>query len=283
MKEYFSGWYFRCQSDTQTLAIIPARHYQDGEKNCSIQVITKKGAWNIPFPYQQYWEKKKGLKVSIGHNRFSERGIRIHIHTKELQMDGVVRFGQLSPIEYDIMGPFSYIPHMECRHKIVSMKHSVTGTVRINGEIYRFSNDLGYIEGDCGYSFPKQYMWTQSHFEEGSIMASVAHIPFLFTSFTGIISVIQWRGKEYRFASYLGAKVQFLKDGVIILRQGKYKLIIELLEKNEILLYAPQKGNMKRTIKENIEAEVKYTLRKGHQILFSFVTTKAAFEYEYEQ
>ena len=23
MKKYFCGWYYRCQSDTQTLAIIP--------------------------------------------------------------------------------------------------------------------------------------------------------------------------------------------------------------------------------------------------------------------
>ena len=39
---YFCGWYFRCQSDKQTLAIIPSVHKTKDSAFCTIQVITDK-------------------------------------------------------------------------------------------------------------------------------------------------------------------------------------------------------------------------------------------------
>ena len=43
MRNYFCGWYYKCQSPTQTLAVIPAVH---GGSH-SIQLITDSGAWNF--------------------------------------------------------------------------------------------------------------------------------------------------------------------------------------------------------------------------------------------
>ena len=37
---YFCGWYFRCQSNKQTLAIIPSVHKTKDSAFCTIQVIT---------------------------------------------------------------------------------------------------------------------------------------------------------------------------------------------------------------------------------------------------
>lgn len=39
---YFCGWYFRCQSDKQTLAIILSVHKTKDSAFCTIQVITDK-------------------------------------------------------------------------------------------------------------------------------------------------------------------------------------------------------------------------------------------------
>lgn len=50
MKDSFYGWYFKCQSDAQTLALIPSLHQSDGKRTCLVQVITDKGAWAVPFP-----------------------------------------------------------------------------------------------------------------------------------------------------------------------------------------------------------------------------------------
>ena len=40
MKKHFRGWYYRCQSDTQTLAIIPSIHKTLGNTFYNIQIIT---------------------------------------------------------------------------------------------------------------------------------------------------------------------------------------------------------------------------------------------------
>lgn len=85
------------------------------------------------------------------------------------------------------MGPFSYVPFMECRHGVFSMTNTVSGCLSINGHAYRFDNDVGYIEGDRGRSLPKVYAWTQCNFFDESpcsIMLSIADIPLGSIHFT---------------------------------------------------------------------------------------------------
>ena len=48
----------------------------------------------------------------------------------------------------NIMGPFSYIPFMECNHAIISMQNNTKGCINVNNEEIRFNNDKGYIEKD---------------------------------------------------------------------------------------------------------------------------------------
>ena len=55
------------------------------------------------------------------------------------------------------MGPFRFIAGMECSHGVISMMHSLEGTIEINGEIVDFSGGTGYIETDRGRSFPSAY------------------------------------------------------------------------------------------------------------------------------
>lgn len=170
---------------------------------------------------------------------------------------------------------------MECRHSVVSMQHKVTGTIRINESDYRFTDAAGYIEGDRGYSFPKQYAWSQCFFENGSLMISVADIPIGTLHFTGIICVIVFCGKEYRLATYLGAKVLKLQNEEIIIKQGSMTLSARLINKNPHSLYAPVKGIMNRTIHESASCCAAYCFKKGSEILFDFESDKASFEYEY--
>lgn len=71
MSDMFYGWYFRCQSDASTMAVIPAVHISGNIRSCSIQVITEKGAWNETFPIRQFRiNRKKGI-MQIGENLFS--------------------------------------------------------------------------------------------------------------------------------------------------------------------------------------------------------------------
>lgn len=279
MQGYFYGWYMKCQSDTQTLAVIPAVHRKGRERTCSIQVITDKDVWTVSFPADQY--RRTGRNIFIGENRFGEDGIRLDVHTAELTIRGNLKFGSLLPLKYDIMGPFAFVPFMECRHSVWSMRHSVRGKVRINGMEYCFRDAWGYWEGDRGRSFPREYAWTQCCFPDGSLMLSVADIPMAGTRFTGIIGVVLWQGKEYRLATYLGAKAIKIRNRTLRVIQGDMEFEARLLESAGRPLKAPQKGDMVRTIHESAACRAFYCLRKGRQTLFSFETEQASFEYEY--
>ena len=171
--------------------------------------------------------------MDIGQNHFDKDGFSLNLQTPELTATGGVSFGPFSPIRYDIMGPFKFVPFMECRHSVFSMKHSVNGTLVINSTPYEFKNGVGYIEGDRGYSFPKEYVWTQCCFPKGSVMLSVADIPLCGLHFTGVISAIHYQGKEYRIGTYWGARAVRIHDGEVVVKQGKKMLTVKRLEKKE--------------------------------------------------
>ncbi|MBQ8813752.1 MAG: hypothetical protein IJZ85_04565 [Lachnospiraceae bacterium] len=279
MKTFFYGWYLKCQSDAQTLAMIPAVHQTGQSRTCSIQIITEEEAWTGALPCEAF--QRKGKQLSIGANQFGEDGIRLDLHTPELTAVGKLDFGQLTPLRYDIMGPFALVPLMECRHSVYSMRHSVSGTVCVNGEEFSFQNACGYWEGDRGRSFPKEYAWTQCFFDGGSLMLSVADIPLAGIRFTGVIAAVLWRGKEYRLATYLGARAVQIRDGRIRIVQGDMELEVCLLEALARPLKAPVNGDMIRTIHESAVCWASYRFRKAGKTLFEIETERASFEYEY--
>ena len=279
MKSFFYGWYFKCQSDTQTFAIIPAIHQGKNGKTCSIQIITDTEAQKITFSSENFCKRKKHLL--IGKNQFGQKGIRLDIDEEGLKIKGVLKFGKMSPLKYNIMGPFACIPSMECRHQVWSMRHLVNGKVFINKKKYVFTDGLGYWEGDEGHSFPHEYVWTQCFFQEGSLMLAVADIPIFGIHFTGIIGVVLWKGKEYRIATYLGAKASEIKNKTMKIVQRGLKLEAQLLGDIGYELQAPVNGSMVRHIRESVNCHAHYKFMKSGRTLFDFATKTASFEYEY--
>lgn len=280
MFHYFYGWYLKCQSDTQTLALIPAVHSAGNKRTCSIQVITDEDAWTVTYT-GDFFRRTKG-NIIIGKNRFGKKGIFLAIRTPELTVRGKLDFGPLFPLKYDIMGPFALAPFMECRHSVWSMRHPVRGAVDINGQKFFFQNAWGYWEGDRGRSFPKEYIWTQCCFRGGAVMLSVADIPMAGIHFTGIIGFVLWRGKEYRIATYLGARAVKIEDKAVWVKQGDLELDVRLLEESKRPLKAPVKGDMVRTIHESASCRAFYRFRKKGCTLFAFETDRASFEFEYK-
>lgn len=288
MQGFFYGWYMKCQSDMQTLAVIPAIHRAGNKCTCSIQIITEDGAWIVSYSGNAFHRTGRSITdgMSIGKNRFGKNGIRLEIREPKLSVKGILRFGPLSPLKYDIMGPFAMVPFLECRHSVRSMRHTVSGMVFINGKKYYFRNACGYWEGDSGRSFPKAYAWTQCFFEDGSLMLSVADIPIMGLHFIGVIGIVLWHGREYRLATYLGAKAVMIEKGIIRIVQGDMELEARLLDKDGLQrngrpLKAPTMGDMARTIHENAACLAFYRFRKGKRTIFAFKTNGASFEYEY--
>lgn len=112
-------------------------------------------------------------------------------------------------------------------------------------------------------------------------MLSVADIPMAGIHFTGIIGVILWQEKEYRIATYLGARVARMQNKMVRVKQGNMELEARLLGESGRPLKAPVKGNMVRTIHESASCRAFYRFCKKGCTLFAFETDRASFEYEY--
>ncbi len=278
-KGYFKGWYFKCCNGDKTVSFIPAYHRSHNITSASLQIITDDSVYNIPFQRLEYTEKP--LSVKTGDCVFSEKGITLHYQNSGYRMEGSLRFRNLSPLAYDIMGPFTLVPFMQCRHGVHSMSHRIDGQITLNDQLFDFHNGIGYIESDRGYSFPKRYIWTQCCFENGSLMLSVADIPMPGFHFTGIIGVILLNGREYRIATYLGAVVKRIGKHSVTVRQGEYEFTAELLEKNPHSLFAPTNGKMSRIIHESASCKAHYHFSHKNKVLCDFISEKASIEFEY--
>lgn len=244
-----------------------------------MQIITDDKAFNIPFEKLEYSEKP--LYVKIGDCIFSDKGITLEFKDNDITLKGTINFKDLSPIRYDIMGPFKFVPFMQCRHRVYSMSHKINGQISVNNQSLKFENGIGYIEGDRGHSFPKKYIWIQCCSQNNSLMLSVADIPFLGIHFTGIIGVLLLNGKEYRTATYLGARIMQISENTVTVKQGGFEFTAKLMKKKAQPLAAPTNGNMCRTIHESASCEAYYRFSYKGNILCEFTTDKASFEFEY--
>lgn len=189
--------------------------------------------------------------------------MRLSIHTPGLSLVGTVHYHEPAPLRYDIMGPFSLLP-METHHTVVSMSHGLSGSLRLNGRPLRFDGGRGYIEGDRGRSFPKQYAWVQCNAfsQDASIMLSIAQIPLGPARFWGCIGVVWLGGREYRFATYKGVRILHRSRDRLEVVQGSHRLAVEPAAEIGHKLAAPSGGRMVRTIHENAQTRALSVLRR---------------------
>ena len=179
-------------------------------------------------------------------------------------------------------GPFRFIPAMECAHGVISMGHGLEGVLDINGERFDFSGGTGYIETDRGHSFPERYFWTQCAWQEdqpASLMLSVVTIPLAGIRFTGCICAIIHRNREYRLATYCGARVEEWSRNGAVIRQGKHRLEVEVPGGDGCPLRAPVAGSMQRTIHESLCAGARYRFWADGKLLFDHMDRCASFEF----
>ncbi len=285
---YFEGFYFRHQSPGgDLLALIPARHTdRAGRTTSSLQVVTPERAWTVDFPGEAFVRTGGLFQLWLGGNLFNRRGLHLDLRTPGLDLRGELRCGPFTPLKSDIMGPFRFVPAMECRHGVVSMGHQLEGTLALNGRPLDFNGGTGYIETDWGSSFPRAYLWTQCAWREkgdSSLMLSVAEIPFLGGRFTGCICAVLHGGREYRLATYLGARAAGWSGAGAVIRQGDLRLTAELLRGSAQPLRAPKDGRMERTIRESLRAGVRYRFWQGDALLFDHTDGNASFEYADER
>lgn len=256
---FFEGTYYKHQLSSNTLCVIKGRA-DDGQ---FLQIIAGDKAYQFD-----------GYAGCL----FSDSGIKLDLP----DIKGEIRYTGLTPLKSDIMGFFRFFP-MQCRHSVISMKHDLDGGIEVDGKYMDFSGGIGYIEGDKGRSFPKKYMWLHCNdFDEDcSIMASVAHIPFLGFCFSGCICAVVYKGKEYRLATYNGVKIKELTKERLVLAQKGLRLEVEISGHDFVPLKMPVKGRMSAIIHECNSACARFKLFEKGKLIFDLKSDNASYEYNF--
>lgn len=288
ISRFYEGWYFKQHQGEESISFIPG--VQMDENSCSyafIQVITKEESHFFKYPIRQFYAEPNVFFVRIGNNIFTKQGVYIDIHQEnhrkeKVFINGYFQYKSLTPLNYSIMGPFQCLP-LPCKHGIISMRHKVSGNVQINEKSIVIKEGVGYIETDYGSSFPRNYFWTQANARKDTgpqIFVAIATIPMCHWEFLGCIALIQFQGKQYRFATYLGAKILIIKDNLAVIQQRRWTLCIHMAkDRRPQDLIAPCNGNMKRIIKEDLKCVVRYTLYHGSKKVFDWTTRNASLEF----
>lgn len=282
-KRYFEGWYFKNTNKDNGISFIPGINIEGKKKKAFIQVITNKESYFVNYNIEDFKFNFEPFYIKIKDNIFSKEGLKIEIldDKQNLKIDGKIKYTNsknisVSAINPNIMGPFSYVPFMECNHAILSMKNITTGSITINNRKIDFNNGIGYIEKDWGCSFPKSYIWCQgNNFKnsEASFMISIANIPFKLFEFRGIIATLIIGDKEFKFTTYNNAKlIEYIVGdnsiNITLERRG-YILNIKSQYNEGLKLSAPVKGKMERDVFESIYSTILVTLKKNNTLIFS--------------
>ena len=132
-RSYFEGWYFKQQNGRDTVALIPAFHRDEsGKPSASLQILTDtesdSDSFCLDFPPEAFCADRRKLLVRTGNCIFSERGCRLDGKDSDFEIHGDLEYSPFFRPKYDIMGPFRFVPFMECRHSVFSLVHRVNGT-----------------------------------------------------------------------------------------------------------------------------------------------------------
>lgn len=282
--KYFEGWYFKHTNGKFSFSVIPGIC----KDKAFIQYIdTNSSAY---FEYSLSDFKYVDDTIIIENNKLSKSYIELDINRNNYNIKCRIEYSDITNIKCsilspNIMGPFSYIPFMECNHHIASLKHNLNGYLLINNTKHSFNNSIGYIEKDYGTSFPKKWIWLQANDRVSSLFFSYATIPFLKTTFNGLICIVYINNIEYRFATYNCSKVTKIhKDNnllLIKLKKHNYTLEIDVYIKDCFKLKSPIKGIMNDNTLESLNSNVGYRLYYKGNIIYEKRYFNGGVEYNY--
>lgn len=279
-RPYFEGWYFKQASPQGAFAVIPGlfRGANPSEDFAFIQVIfsSPSKSYFVRYPEETFSCDTHVFELRIAESYFSLDALRLDM--KEIGLKASLDYSGHIPLKKSmlcpsVMGPFAYLPGMQCNHGVLSLHHSVSGEVLCEERILRFDGADGYIEKDWGCAFPENWVWMQCGNAEASLMMAVASIPLGIVHFSGLICVLRIQEKQYRFATYNGARMLGLyeKSGLVTAEVGRGRHRLRVTARSEQFgsLKAPVKTGMDRVIRESIDTVCDITLYRDEQMLYS--------------
>lgn len=280
---FFEGWYFKIVDPTEkhTFAFIPGiiLGATEGASHSFLQLIhgTKAYYRYLSHPVHAFEAKKNAFDVSVGDNRFSLERLHLQVEDTGIRARGQIDFRNVATWPDTVLNPgsmgfYNYIPRMQCYSQVCALDMDLQGSLEINGDKIDFSGGRGYVEKNWGSAFPYSWIWVQSNnFAKSrtSLTCSLAHIPFLMTSFRGFLIGMTVEGKFFSFTTMNGSRChiqQAGRDVRIQVRNSTHTLAMETWTdpKKFILLQGPRDGRMVPLVQENLLGRVKVELQDRH-------------------
>jgi len=294
-KNYFEGWYFKHVSrDLENVySFIPGVSLTRKDPHAFIQVINGiTGETDyITYSLDQFTCEKNRLYVKIGNSVFTDNYIDLNIDRENLNLSGRIDYNNItkyprSLLSPGIMGWYSFVPYMECKHGIVSVNHDLNGKINLNGNSINLNDGKGYIEKDWGTSFPEAWIWIQSNNfsnHDTSFTFSIAKIPWLGRFFMGFISFLYLNGKFFLFSTYnksVITKIEHDNTSVTIeMKSNNVLLKVKVVKNSFGELRAPAAGDMSRRIKESIDSTIVLSLHdKDGKLIYEDSGKRAGLE-----
>lgn len=279
-RPYFEGWYFKHTCKNGVFVAIPGlfRGVESNEDIAFIQLIygSMPKSYFLAFPAAAFSCHPQRFELCIGDNCFSAQEIKLNL--PEIGLTAHLRYSSHVPLRTNllspsVMGPFSYLPKMQCNHGILSLWHSVTGDVCFEGHTLRFDGADGYIEKDWGEEFPESWIWMQCGSGKDALACAVARIPIKKICFTGLIAVLNAGGEQWRFATYNGSRILGISSGdgrlTVEIKKGKLRLCVIARSNSFGSLMVPSKEGMIRKIQESVSCVYDVSVCKGTQTIYS--------------
>jgi hypothetical protein len=292
-RRYFEGWYYKVinRQEDRAYAFIPGIAMNEtGEQHAFVQVLDgkKKLAEYHTFPPEAFRPCSGRMDILIGGNRFTPDLLELDLPDirGKLEFSGMVPW----PVRWyspGIMGPYAFVPFMECYHGILSMDHAISGELFMSGKKIDFTGGRGYLEKDWGHSFPSAYIWMQTnHFTRTGISfkASVAKIPWMGSSFTGFIAGFWDGARLFPFTTYNGTKMEKCfadqDSAELVLQNNHFHLEVLVRRDHATSLASPIGGMMDGRISESMtsDLELRLTDLKKNQIIFRDKARNVALE-----
>lgn len=298
-KNYFEGWYFKhVTADLKnSWSFIPGISLNEKDPHSFIQILngTSGESEYLTYPVSQFSWRRDKLYIRVGNSVFTDTYMNLDIKNtggSGIKVSGLVEYMEpsrfprklLSP---GIMGWYSFVPYMECKHGIVSANHLLKGKLKIGEQLIDFSGGKGYIEKDWGTSFPESWLWIHANNfnDKGtSFFFSVAKIPWRGKFFIGFICFLYYEGKYHLFCTYNKAKLtEIRRNGsavFIVLSNKKNTIKINASARKQGELKAPVSGSMTRRIKESNDAivSIAFSDNKSDEIIYTDTSRRGGIE-----
>ena len=284
-KNRFENWYFKLVDAKREniLGILVGISITHQGEEVFIQVIGTGLSENVCVSYPLESVESKETEIQIGDNSLGLDQITLNIQTESFKLRGEITFTHHKRLQQSLwipglMGPYKYLPFLESYHEVVSLQHTLMGSLWLNEKHITFNEGKGYIEKDWGKSFPNIWLWAQcNHFkrQEVALMIGIARLPIFFNYYTSFAIPIYYKDQIEIFSNYNGGHISKLyryKGYVHLIVTQKNKILdIKIYGSDEVSCITSRSSHMIRDVYACDTAKIEFSIMENNRMLFEEV------------